>query len=128
MTEARTDRPYPPFDDDELSEGAKFLRRSRTYADLMPPPKTIKWDWFLFDAIGQEIARRRTPDSELALLVGSVVREFIPDTSSERRRLGMAYRDAYMFLFRRRKNFVGKRRKKKGVPERPEIDGQPRLI
>lgn len=122
---------YPPFDDTELSAGFAFLRQSRAYRDLMPPKKILKVDWFLLRAIGNEVERRRTPDVVLPMLVGSVVREFVPDVNRPTRQLGMAYRDAIMHMFRRRKDFQAtKRARSKAKNSHPPVDqcGQVRLL
>jgi hypothetical protein len=91
--------------------------------------QTLKLDWFLLRAIGNEVERRRTPRSKLALLVGTVVREFVPDVNKRTRELGMAYRDAIMYMFRRRKNFRSLQRAEVKASEHPSDDsGEQRLI
>lgn len=94
---------YPPFEKQELARAFGFLRGDERYADLMPPRKTLLVDWFLLRAIGNEVEKRRTPRIKLALLTGTVVREFVPDVTPETRRLGKAYRDAVMYMFRERR-------------------------
>lgn len=126
-----TDRSqYPPFTDSELVEGVKFLRQSDKYNDLVPPPGTIKIDWYLLRAIGIEVNRRRPKEGKiLPKLTGTVVREFIPDVSPETRRLGEAYRDATMAMFQRRKSFLqSRRRKTRDVGGDVQERGQPRLL
>jgi hypothetical protein len=121
---------FPPFDEGELSRGFAHLREDERYKDLVPPKRTLKVDWFLLDAIGREVAKRRTPDIRLAMLVGTVVREFVPDTSPERRRLGKAYRDTVMYMFRVRKEFQSSSRRVRVKATRSPEDhpGQPRLL
>jgi len=125
VTEEKT---FPAFDDHEVAAGMKFLRSNEKYADLVPPPGTLKVDWFLFHGMGRIVNERRTARSKLALLTGTVVREFVPDSSPERRRLGEGYRDGIMAMFRRRKGFFGSRRDLEST-EHPKDDGdQLRLI
>lgn len=120
---------FLPFDDYELAAGAKKLRHDQRYADLMPPPKTLRWDWYMFRTLGILVAEARTSDVILPMLVGDIVRKFVPDTSPETRRLGTAYRDGIMYLFRRRKEFKHTRNKKRKQTEATENDtGQKRLL
>ncbi len=123
---------YQPAGNTELAAGLGFLRDHPAYAHLMPPKKTLWVDWFLLRAISIEIAKRRTPKCELALLTGTVVREFVPDVNKATRELGMAYRDAMMEIFRRRKGFQKALRKSAGQkpPRNPVLDqdGYLRLI
>lgn len=122
---------YPPIRDEELAAAFGYLRNHLAYADLLPPKKILKVDWFLLRAIANEIARRRTPKCKLALLTGTVVREFVPDVNKATRELGMAYRDANMKIFRNRKKWQGERRQRKtaAATENPETSsGQIRLL
>lgn len=122
-------RRYPPFGKEEIASGFRFLREDPRYAHLVPPRKTLKIDWFLLTAIGNEVERRRTARSKLALLVGTVVREFVPDVNRATRQLGMAYRDAIMHMFRRRKHFQSIRRSGVKATDHPVDDsGEQRLI
>lgn len=122
------DKKFVPFSEKEISTGMNFLREDERYADLVPPPRTLQVDWFLFFAIGKEVAKRRTRKAKLALLTGTVVREFVPDTSPGRRRLGMAYRDGIMAMFRRRKEFFGSRGDLESTEHPVESSDQLRLI
>ena len=97
---------YIPFDDNELKYVMHHKRADARFQDVMPVPGQLKVDWYLLRAMGKEIARRRTPTIELAMLTGDVVREFVPDVSPGTRHLGAAYKSLIMDAFRRRKHFV----------------------
>ena len=123
---------YPSVDSREIQLALKFVQESPKYSDMAPPDDRPRWDWILFRVIANAIADQRTPGCNLPQLTGIVVRQFVPAWNKAMRRLGMAYRDAMMAVFRKRKDWQGKqrRRKKKGggakVP--PEDNGQLVLI
>ncbi len=126
-----TKQGYPPVRNDEVAAAFRYLRNHPKYTGLMAPKKTLWVDWFLLLVIMEEVMERRTPKSKLAMLMGTVVREFIPDINKATRLLGEAYRDAGMEIFRRRKRWQRILRKKKAArteSEHPEDSpGQYRL-
>lgn len=97
MSEAPS-RGAPPFTEVEIAHAIHYLRHHKEFFELIPPPGEIKVDWFLMVVIAAAVHARRLeqPNAKLQVLVGSVVREFIPDTTPQRRRLGMAYRNGIM--------------------------------
>lgn len=126
-----SERQFPPFEEKELQEAFRYLRLSAKHAHMMPAPRAIHVDWFLMRAIGDEVTKRRKPDSNLPMLVGDVVREFIPDTTPARRSLGEAYRDGIMKMFSRRAHLQRgtKRRSTRRPVQNPDDgSGQKRLI
>lgn len=126
-----TERAYHGVDSREIQHALRFVRESSKYADIAPPDDTPRWDWVLFRVIANKIAEMRKPDSNLPQLTGMVVRMFVPAWNKAMRRLGMAYRDAMMAVFRKRKDWQGrlrKRLKKAGGRKPPEESGQLVLI
>ena len=114
---------------DEVQFALNFVRTSSKYGHLAPLNDEPRWDWLMFRTIANKIAELRKPDSNLAHLTGVVVRQFVPAWNKGMRLLGMAYRDAMMAVFRKRKEWQGKlRRRKKGKKEPPENAGQLILI
>ena len=99
----KEERKFPPFTDEEIAEAFRYLRRGK-FSHLMPPRRSLHVDWFLMRAIAREVTRRRDlePNAVLPMLVGSVVREYIPDTNPKLRELGMAYRNGVMKMLSRR--------------------------
>ena len=120
---------YPLVRDKELAAAFKYTRNDPRFAHLMSPKKTLRVDWFLLRAIHNKIAERRTPTSKLALLTGTVVREFVPDVNKATRELGEAYRNATMEIFRQRKKFQRASKQSVKATEHPEQqDHQLRLV
>jgi len=126
------ERQYPYVQREEIQLALTFVRTSPKYGRLAPPDDEPRWDWLMFRTIANKIAELRTPDSNLAQLTGIVVRMFVPAWNKAMRLLGMAYRDAMMAVFRKRKEWQKKlrrRKKKRGRGEVPPDDtGQLVLI
>jgi len=120
---------FPQVRQDEIQLAIRFVRESPKYSHLAPSDDEPRWDWLMFRTIANKIAELRKPDSNLAHLTGVVVRQFVPAWNKGMRLLGMAYRDAMMAVFRKRKEWQGKlRRRKKSKKEPPENAGQLVLI
>lgn len=106
---AHKEKVFKAFTKQELADAMRRTRDDKRYSDVMPEPGELKIDWFLLEAMNRDITRRRTPTIILAMLVGDVVREYVPDVSPRTRHLGEAYKSLIMNAFRRRKDFVAHR-------------------
>jgi len=119
---------FAPIEDRELLAAMAHLREDPRYSAIVPPDDLPRVDFFALRAMASDIDRRRTSGIKLMLLTGTIVRDFVPDTTKERQHLGNACKSAFNFIYGKRKKWKTSRSAAKQTDHPTAPDPQFRLV